>query len=363
VATDATMDSTAAEAAGLSRAAPVARIVEQVDATLSEQRIDEINTGVMAIRADWLWPALHALAPSASGEVYLTDLVAAAVAEAGEEGAAAVVAENAEAWLGVNDRAGQARAERIMRQRIRDAHLAAGVTLIDPASTWIDAGVEIGADCEIWPGSYLLGATRVAQGCRIGPNSVLRDAVVEAGSAVELSVVEQAHIGTGCHVGPFAHLRKGAKLGEAVHVGNYAEIKNSLLGPGVRMGHFSYLGDATVGEGANIGAGTITCNYDGQAKHETHIGARAFIGSDTMLVAPVAVGEGASTGAGSVVTRDVAPGATVLGAPARPHQRRGESLASDGPPEGAEPFERPDAPGQDVGLDDTEVLDASQGKE
>jgi bifunctional UDP-N-acetylglucosamine pyrophosphorylase/glucosamine-1-phosphate N-acetyltransferase len=362
VVTDATTDPAAAEVVGLPGAAPVLRIVEHVDATPRERRIDEINTGVMAIRADWLWTALNSLAPSASGEIYLTDLVAAAVAEAGEEGAAAVVAENAEAWLGVNDRAGQARAERIMRQRIRDAHLAAGVTLIDPATTWIDAGVEIGTDCEIWPGSYLLGATRVAQGCRIGPNSVLRDAVVGAGSEVELSVVEQAHIGRGCHVGPFAHLRKGAELGEAVHVGNYAEIKNSRLGAGVRLGHFSYLGDATVGAGVNIGAGTVTCNYDGQAKHETHIGARAFIGSDTMLVAPVAVGEGARTGAGSVVTRDVVAGETVFGAPARPHQRRGESPGSGGPPGGTEWRERPDAPGQDVGLDDNDVLDAGPGK-
>ena len=303
---------------------PVRRIVEEVDATAEERAIDEINTGVMAVDASWLWPALAALEPSASGEIYLTDLVAKAVAEGGAVGA--LVAEDARSWLGVNDRAGQAEAERRMRERIRAAHLAAGVTMIDPATTWIDAGVEIAADCEIWPGSYLLGRTVLAEGCRIGPGSLLRDVSVGARCEIELSVVEQARLGDDCHVGPFAHLRPGAELAEGVHVGNYAEIKNSRLGAGVRTGHFSYLGDATVGAGANIGAGTVTCNYDGRAKHPTVVGAGAFVGSDTMLVAPVTLGEGARTGAGSVVTRDVAAGETVAGVPARPLRARRAGL-------------------------------------
>ncbi|MGD8624854.1 MAG: DapH/DapD/GlmU-related protein, partial [Anaerolineae bacterium] len=186
-----------------------------------------------------------------------------------------------------------------------------------PATTYVEAGVEIGRDSVIWPNSLLQGQTRIGRACTIGPGSLVRDSTVGDGCRVELSVVESAIMEEGSDVGPFGHLRKGAHLGPGAHMGNFGEVKNSYLGAGVKMGHFSYLGDATVGDGANIGAGTITCNYDGRQKHPTIIGQGAFIGSDTMLVAPVEVGDGAKTGAGSVVTRDVPAGGLAYGVPAR----------------------------------------------
>ena len=209
----------------------------------------------------------------------------------------------------------QARAEK--RRRINEGHMRAGVTLVHPEATYIEAGVEIGAGTVVWPNTYLPGETRIGQGCTIGPGAVIRDSSIDVGCKVELSVVEVAIMEAGSDIGPFGHLRPGAHLGPGVHMGNFGEVKNSYLGPGVAMGHMSYLGDATVGAEANIGAGTITCNYDGQRKHQTVIGQGAFIGSDTMLVAPVEIGEGAKTGAGSVVTRDVPAGSVAYGVPAR----------------------------------------------
>jgi bifunctional UDP-N-acetylglucosamine pyrophosphorylase/glucosamine-1-phosphate N-acetyltransferase len=209
----------------------------------------------------------------------------------------------------------QARAER--RRRINEGHILAGVTLIHPEATYIEAGVEIGADTVIWPNTYLQGETHIGQGCTIGPGSVIRDSNIGDRCKVELSVVEGAIMEEGSDIGPFGHLRKGAHLGPGVHMGNFGEVKNSYLGPGVAMGHMSYLGDATVGAGVNIGAGTITCNYDGEHKNRTVIGDEAFIGSDSMLVAPIEIGAGAKTGAGSVVTRDIPPGSVAYGVPAR----------------------------------------------
>jgi len=195
--------------------------------------------------------------------------------------------------------------------------MLAGVTMIDPATTYVEAGVEIGPDTVIWPNTLLQGRTRIGQACTLGPGTLVRDSTVGDGCRVQLSVIEGAVMDEGSDIGPFGHLRKGAHLGPGVHMGNFGEVKNSYLGPGAKMGHFSYLGDATVGAGANIGAGTITCNYDGRQKHPTVIGQGAFIGSDTMLVAPVEIGDGAKTGAGSVVTRDVPAGSLSYGVPAR----------------------------------------------
>jgi bifunctional UDP-N-acetylglucosamine pyrophosphorylase/glucosamine-1-phosphate N-acetyltransferase len=195
--------------------------------------------------------------------------------------------------------------------------MLSGVTFVHPETTYIDADVEISADTIIWPNTFLQGQTRIGQACTIGPGSVIRDSTIGDRCRVELSVVEQAIMEEGSNVGPFGHLRKGAHLGPEAHMGNFGEVKNSYLGPGVKMGHMSYLGDATVGAEANIGAGTITCNYDGKRKQRTVIGQGAFIGSDTMLVAPVEIGAGAKTGAGSVVTRDVPPGSVAYGVPAR----------------------------------------------
>ena len=196
--------------------------------------------------------------------------------------------------------------------------MLAGVTVVDPATTYIDAGVTIEADVTLLPNCYLQGRTRVASGCVIGPGTVLRNSALGRDCEVKQSVIEESQLGERVKVGPFAHVRGEARIGDDVHLGNYAEVKNSTLGSGIKMHHFSYLGDATVGAETNIAAGTITCNFDGVQKHRTTIGERAFIGCDTMLVAPIEVGDDAVTGAGAVVTRDVPAGGRVAGVPARP---------------------------------------------
>ncbi|MCU0486910.1 MAG: bifunctional UDP-N-acetylglucosamine diphosphorylase/glucosamine-1-phosphate N-acetyltransferase GlmU, partial [Anaerolineales bacterium] len=191
------------------------------------------------------------------------------------------------------------------------------VTMINPEATYIEPGVTIGRDTLLWPDTYLHGETHIGAGCELGPNTIIHDSQVGEQCTILASVLEGALLEDHVEVGPFARLRKGAHLAQGVHMGNFGEIKNSYLGPGAKMGHFSYLGDATIGAQVNIGAGTITCNYDGMHKHPTEVGEGAFIGSDTMLVAPVKVGEGARTGAGAVVTRDVPPFSLVVGVPAR----------------------------------------------
>lgn len=303
------------------------RIVEEAEAGPEERRLPEINVGVYVIREPWLWPALARLQPSpAKGEIYLTDLVALAAAEGMR--VETVALEDPEEALGINTRVQLAEAERILRRRINTRWMLEGVTLLDPDRVYIEAGVRIGPDTVIYPDTYLEGETRIGRRCRIGPNTILRDAVLGDDCVVEASVVEGAVLADRVRVGPFAHLRPGTRLAEAVHVGNFAEIKNSVIGPRTRMHHFGYLGDATVGADVNIGAGTVTCNYDGVRKHPTIIEDEAFIGSDTMLVAPVRVGRKAKTGAGAVVTRDVPPETLVYGVPARPRPStpRDESL-------------------------------------
>jgi bifunctional UDP-N-acetylglucosamine pyrophosphorylase/glucosamine-1-phosphate N-acetyltransferase len=195
--------------------------------------------------------------------------------------------------------------------------MLAGVTIVDPATTYIDSSVTIGQDTVIRPNTCLEGQTVIGQDCVIGPNTLVANSTVGDGCLVRFSVVESARVEDDVDIGPFAHLRKGAHLATGVHMGNFGEVKNSYLGPGTKMGHFSYLGDVTTGENVNIGAGTISCNYDGVRKHPTKIGDGAFIGSDTMLVAPVTVGARSKTGAGSVVTRDVPDDSVAYGVPAR----------------------------------------------
>ncbi|MDH5201474.1 MAG: bifunctional UDP-N-acetylglucosamine diphosphorylase/glucosamine-1-phosphate N-acetyltransferase GlmU, partial [Candidatus Bathyarchaeota archaeon] len=233
---------------------------------------------------------------------------------------------------GINDRVQLAEAEQVMRERIRRRHLLAGVTMVDPASTYIEADVTIGQDTVIHPNTTMGGGTVVGAECEIGPNSIVRDSSLGARCRIVASVVEGATLEEEVEVGPYSHLRPGSYLCRGVHVGNLAEVKNARLGPNTKMGHFSYIGDAEVGADVNIGAGTITCNFDGVRKQRTVIEDGAFIGSDTMLVAPVTVGRGARTGAGSVVNRDVPPGSTALGAPARVRRaqasRRGEGEVS-----------------------------------
>jgi len=289
-------------------------IVEDDRATPQQKGIREWNCGLYAFQSTWLWPHLAALPRSKNGEYLLTDLVAEAAAEGGVQ---AVVSCDPTPVLGINNRLHLAQAEAVLRQRIRERVMLGGVTLIDPPSTFIDGGVTIGQDTVVHPNSTVSGSTVIGKDCRIGPNSIIVDSTIGDRCRVVASVVEKATLEEGVEVGPFGHVRPESYLEAGVHLGNFTEVKKSRLGRNTRMGHFSYIGDATVGAEVNIGAGTITCNFDGVAKHCTVIGDGAFIGSDTMLVAPVEVGEGAVTGAGSVVNRDVPPGALAVGVPAR----------------------------------------------
>ena len=265
--------------------------------------------------AKWLWEALPRIPLSPKGEYYLTDLVGIAV----EDGLPinTFSLEDADEAMGINTRIHLAQAESLLRRKINHKWMLEGVTLVDPQSTYIEAKVKIGMDTIVHPNTYLLGNTTIGEDCLIGPNAIVSDMRIGDRCKVFNSVLESAILEDDVDIGPFGHLRKGAHLAEGVHMGNFGEVKNSYLGAGTKMGHFSYLGDATVGEGVNIGAGAITCNYDGVQKHPTEIGAGAFIGSDTMLVAPLKVGEKARTGAGSVVTKEVPPKTVVAGVPAR----------------------------------------------
>lgn len=293
----------------------VRAVVEEAQATPELLTLRELNASVYCFSAAWLWPALKRIPLSPKGEYYLTDAVGIAAAE-GLEVRAWTTPDKSET-IGVNTRVHLAEAESALRQRINQAWMLEGVTLVDPASTYIEPGVAIGQDTVIWPNTHLQGDTQVGEGCNLGPNTILQDARLGARCKVFASVVQGAVLEDDVDVGPFAHLRKGAHLAQRVHMGNFGEVKNSYLGPGTKVGHFAYIGDATIGEGVNIGAGTVTCNYDGERKNQTEIEANVFIGSDTMLVAPVHLGEGARTGAGAVVTKNVPPYSLAVGAPAR----------------------------------------------
>ena len=292
----------------------VREIVEVKRATEEQKRIREINSGVYCFERNWLWSALQALPRNAAGEYYLTDLVGMASAQGCT---IATVNGSFDETIGINDRVQLATVEQLLRRRVLERHMYAGVTIIDPATTYIDADVEIGTDTVILPATMITGKTRIGSACRIGPGTTIDQSILGDDCIVRNSVLEETTFEDGVRIGPFSHCRPGAYLARDVRMGNFGEVKNSYIGAETDMHHFSYIGDATVGEHVNIAAGTITCNYDGVQKNHTHIGDGAFIGSDTMLVAPVTVGEYAVTGAGSVVNRDVPPGAVVVGVPAR----------------------------------------------
>lgn len=293
----------------------VRAIVEEAQATPEELAVREVNVGAYCFRADWLWHALAQIKLSPKGEYYLTDLVEIAVREG--QSVQALDLDDFREVIGVNSRAHLAEATALMQARINHRLMLSGVTMINPQAIYIEPGVIIGQDTVIWPNTYLHGATSIGSGCELGPNTIIRASQIGDDCRILASVLEQAVVEHEVEIGPFAHLRKGAHLAQGVHMGNFGEIKNSYLGPGTKMGHFSYIGDATIAEEVNIGAGTITCNYDGEKKSPTQIGAGAFIGSDTMLVAPVRVGAGGRTGAGSVVTKDVPDHSLAVGVPAR----------------------------------------------
>jgi bifunctional UDP-N-acetylglucosamine pyrophosphorylase/glucosamine-1-phosphate N-acetyltransferase len=289
-------------------------IVEEVDCTPEQKAIRELNPGIYCFDAAWLWANLPRLPLSAKGEYYLTDLVSMAVAQG-----RAIVSAPAplEEVYGINTRVHLAHATAVLRQRILERHMLAGVTILDPNNTYIEDTVEIGMDTTVFPGTFLQGKTVIGKRCTIGPYTQIADSTIADECRAVYAVMDGARLDRGAQIGPFGRLRKGAHLGEDVHLGNFGEVKDSYLGPGTKMGHFSYIGNAEIEGGVNIGAGTITCNYDGRKKYKTVIGKNAFIGSDTMLVAPVTLGEGARTGAGAVVTHDVGPGEVVYGVPAR----------------------------------------------
>ncbi len=294
----------------------VAEIVEEYVATPEQLAIKELNVGAYCFRADWLWEALHRIPISPKGEYYLTDTVE--LARKDHLPVQAIVLDDLIETIGVNTRIHLSEAEAAMRRRINAAHMLNGVTLIDPASTYIEAGVTIGADTVVWPNTYLQGNTAIGQGCALGPNTHIHNSQVGNRCQVFMSVMEGARLENDIDIGPFARLRKGAHLCDHVHMGNFGEVKDSTLGPGVKMGHFSYIGNAQIGAETNIGAGTITCNYDGEKKHSTEIGEGVFLGSDTMLVAPLKLGDYARTGAGAVVTKDIPADTLAVGVPARP---------------------------------------------
>jgi len=293
----------------------VRAIIEEADATPEQLALQEYNVSAYCFDANWLWGHLEKIQLSAKKEYYLTDLVAMAAAE-GRRIEALVLQDRLET-LGINTRVDLADAESAMRRRVNEQWMLAGVTLLDPATTTIETDVRIGQDTVIFPNTALRGNTLIGEDCRIGPNTSLLHTQVGNETTICDSVAEYASVGSQVSIGPFCHLRKGAVLADRVHMGNFGEVKSSRLGENVKMGHFSYIGDAVIGANVNIGAGTITCNFDGVHKNVTEIGENSFIGSDTMLVAPLKIGKNARTGAGSVVTRDVPDDALVYGVPAR----------------------------------------------
>lgn len=297
----------------------VKAIVEEYVASPEQLRIKELNVGAYCFSAEWLWSGLTRIQVSPKGEYYLTDLIEIAVTEG--LSVQALVMDDVQETIGINTRVHLSEAEAAMRKRINEQHMLNGVTILDPASTYIETGVRIGVDTVLWPNTYLQGNTSIGENCQIGPDTHIRNTSIGNGCKVFMSVLEGALLENDVDMGPFARLRKGAHLADHVHMGNFGEVKDSYLGPGVKMGHFSYIGNARIGAETNIGAGTITCNFDGEKKHPTTIGEHVFIGSDTMLVAPLTIGDRGRTGAGAVVTKNVPADTLVVGMPARAIRR------------------------------------------
>lgn len=289
----------------------VVGVVEERDCGPEEAGIEEVNAGFYCFSRKALGPAVEAITPdNAQSEYYLPDAVRHLV-EAG--GFVEAFEAPAEEVIGVNSRLQLAAAEALLRERINLAHMESGVTLIDPHGTYIDADVSIGSDTVVMPGTLLQGETSIGERCLIGPNTRIVDSMIGSDSSITESVVCEARLAGGVTVGPYAYLRPGTQLESGVHIGASVETKNAVVGKGSKIPHLSYIGDATIGEDVNIGAGTITCNFDGESKHETVIEDGARIGSDTMLVAPVTIGKGAYTAAGSAITMDVEAGELGVG--------------------------------------------------
>jgi bifunctional UDP-N-acetylglucosamine pyrophosphorylase/glucosamine-1-phosphate N-acetyltransferase len=344
----------------------LAEIIEEADATQEQRAINEINSGCYAFDGDLLADAVKRVATSnAQGQEYLTDVVS--IMRGDGHPAGTVLAADPAEIQGVNDRVQLAQVRRAYNARLLEEWMRAGVTIMDPAATWIDVDVTLAPDAEILPGTHLEGNTAIGPGARIGPGCVLRNTSVAQDATVLYAVCESAEIGTGASVGPFARLRPGTRIGPGAHIGTYVELKNATVGEGSKVPHLSYVGDADIGEQSNIGAATIFVNYDGAAKHHSTVGDHVRIGSDTMLVAPVTIGDGAFTAAGSVITEDVPAGALGIargkqhnsqgwverrhaGSPPAEAAARARRAAETGPGESPGPDENP-GPGGGSALD------------
>ena len=325
----------------------VLRVVEHRDASDSERRITEVATSVYAFTSGPLRDALRRLSTdNAQGEEYLPDVVGDCVA-AGRP-VLAVTAAAAET-AGVNDRVQLAAARRAYNDRLLEGWMRAGVTVVDPATTWVDVGVSLEPDVTLHPQTQLGGSTRVARGAQVGPDTTLVDCVVGPDARVVRTHAEGAEIGPEASVGPFSYLRPGTRLGRGAKAGAYVELKAAEVGEGSKVPHLSYVGDTTIGVHSNVGAATVTVNYDGRAKHRTTIGDHVRVGSDTMLVAPVTIGDGAYTAAGSVINEDVPPGALGIG---RAHQRNVEGWVAR---------RRPGTPSADAAARATAGADSRDG--
>ncbi|MFJ3878349.1 bifunctional UDP-N-acetylglucosamine diphosphorylase/glucosamine-1-phosphate N-acetyltransferase GlmU [Streptomyces sp. NPDC090077] len=295
----------------------VTAIVEHKDATDAQRAIREINSGVFAFDGALLADALGKVrTDNSQGEEYLTDVLGI-LREAGHRVGAAVGSDHRQI-LGINNRVQLAEARALLNARLLERAMLAGVTVVDPAGTFVDVTVTFGQDAVIHPGTQLLGATHIGEGAEVGPNTRLKDTRVGAGARVDNAVADSAVIGDLASVGPFAYLRPGTNLGVKSKAGTYVEMKNATIGEGTKVPHLSYVGDATIGEYSNIGAASVFVNYDGEHKHHTTVGSHCKTGSDNMFVAPVTIGDGAYTAAGSVITKDVPPGALAV---ARGQQR------------------------------------------
>ncbi len=302
----------------------VQQIVEEKDASPTQREITEVAVSIYVFDPAFLYPALNGLSPeNAQGEYYLTDTIG--IARSQQRIVGALAWPDAAVGRGVNTRVELAEIDAMMQARIIRAHMLAGVTVVDPASTRIEIGVKIGQDTTVHPFTILRGITDIGEHCEIGPGSRIEDASIGARTRVRDSWVVASEVGSDTTIGPFANIRPASTIGSHVKIGDFVEIKSSVIEDDVSAGHFAYLGDATVGENSNIGAGTITCNYDGVRKHKTNIGKRAFVGSNSTLVAPVTIGDGAYVAAGSTITDSVPDNALGIG---RAHQAVKDGWAS-----------------------------------